>query len=45
MIPKKDPIPAGIFGSHCQFERYFVCKDGPVFRWDQVERLMQIREV
>lgn len=33
------------FCGHCQFERYFVCKDGPVFRWDQVERLMQIREV
>lgn len=33
------------FCGHCQFGPYFVCKDGPVFRWDQVERLLQIREV
>jgi len=30
---------------HCQFESLFVCKDGPVFRWDRVERLVAVREI
>lgn len=30
---------------HCQFGPEFVCKDGPVFRYDRVERLFRIREV
>jgi NAD(P)H-flavin reductase len=30
---------------HCQFGPYFVCKEGPVFRYDQIEQLMQVREV
>jgi NAD(P)H-flavin reductase len=33
------------FCGHCQFGPYFVCKEGPVFRYDQVEQLLQIREV
>ena len=33
------------FCGHCQFGPYFVCKDGPVFRYDQVEQLLQVREV
>lgn len=30
---------------HCQFGPTFVCKDGPVFRLDQIARLLSIREV
>lgn len=30
---------------HCQFGPYFICKDGPVFRYDMVADLMQIREI
>ena len=30
---------------HCQFGPLFVCKDGPVFRWDRVAPLLGIREV
>ncbi len=30
---------------HCQFGPVFVCRDGPVFRGDAVERLMTIREI
>jgi NAD(P)H-flavin reductase len=33
------------FCGHCQFGPAFVCKDGPVFAYDRVERLMQLREV
>jgi NAD(P)H-flavin reductase len=33
------------FCGHCQFGPYFVCKEGPVFRYDQVEALLQVREV
>ena len=35
---------AGLCG-HCQYGPTFVCKDGPVFRFDQVERLFQLREI
>ncbi len=30
---------------HCQFGPLFVCKDGPVFRYDRVAELFEIREV
>jgi NAD(P)H-flavin reductase len=30
---------------HCQFGPEFVCKDGPVFRYADVERLFRVREV
>jgi NAD(P)H-flavin reductase len=33
------------FCGHCQFGASFVCKDGPVFRFDQVERIFEIREL
>jgi NAD(P)H-flavin reductase len=33
------------FCGHCQFGPYFVCKDGPVFRYDGVKELMWVREV
>jgi len=30
---------------HCQFGPYIVCRSGPVFRYDQIERLLTVREV
>ena len=30
---------------HCQYGPYFVCKDGPVFRYDQIAGLFARREV
>ena len=30
---------------HCQFGSSFVCKDGPVYRFDRVARLFFVREV
>ncbi len=33
----------GICG-HCQYGPEFVCKDGPVFRYDRIEHLLNIRE-
>jgi NAD(P)H-flavin reductase len=30
---------------HCQFGPYFVCADGPVFRWDEVGHLMGVKEL
>jgi len=33
------------FCGHCQFGPHFVCKDGPVFRYDRVASLLGIREV
>ncbi|MGB8645281.1 MAG: FAD/NAD(P)-binding protein [Anaerolineae bacterium] len=33
------------FCGHCQFGGVFVCKDGPVFRYDQVRDLVEKREV
>jgi len=35
---------AGLCG-HCQLGPAFVCKDGPVYRYDQMAPLMSIREV
>ena len=30
---------------HCQLGPAFICKDGPVFRWDAVEPLLKVREL
>jgi NAD(P)H-flavin reductase len=30
---------------HCQLGPYFVCADGPVFRWDEVGELMAVEEL
>jgi NAD(P)H-flavin reductase len=30
---------------HCQFGPFFVCKDGPVFRYDRIQRFFGVREV
>lgn len=30
---------------HCQLGPYFVCADGPVFRWDEVGDLMGVQEL
>jgi NAD(P)H-flavin reductase len=29
---------------HCQFGPHFVCKDGPVFRYDHIRDLLGVRE-
>jgi NAD(P)H-flavin reductase len=34
----------GVCG-HCQFGPWFVCKDGPVFRYDRIQRFFGLREV
>ena len=33
------------FCGHCQYGPYFICKDGPVFRFDMVRNLFRIREL
>lgn len=33
------------FCGHCQYGPYFICKDGPVFRYDRVEGLMRVGEI
>ncbi len=33
------------FCGHCQYGPAFICKDGPVFRYDRVENLLNIREL
>jgi len=33
------------FCGHCQVGPYFVCKDGPIFRYDELAGLLKIREV
>jgi len=33
------------FCGHCQFGPFFMCKDGPVFRYDRVKDWMSIREL
>ena len=30
---------------HCQFGPDFICKDGPVMRYDQIERIFAVREI
>lgn len=33
------------FCGHCQYGPRFICKDGPVFRFDEIESIFSIREV
>jgi NAD(P)H-flavin reductase len=33
------------FCGHCQFGPEFICKDGPVFPYARVERLLKVREL
>src|SRR5262249_18542592 len=33
------------FCGHCQFGPTFICKDGPVFRYDTIQHLLAIREL
>ena len=33
------------FCGHCQYGNKFVCKDGPIFRFDQIEDIFYIREL
>jgi NAD(P)H-flavin reductase len=33
------------FCGHCQFGPKFICKDGPVFRYDELEPLLAVREI
>jgi NAD(P)H-flavin reductase len=33
------------FCGHCQFGSSFICKDGPVFRYDRIQPLLAIREI
>jgi len=33
------------FCGHCQLGPTFICKDGPVFRYDRIARLVRIREL
>ena len=33
------------FCGHCQYGPTFICKDGPVFRYDRVKPLLNIREL
>jgi len=33
------------FCGHCQFGPNFICKDGPVFRFDKIKHLFKIREI
>jgi NAD(P)H-flavin reductase len=35
---------AGLCG-HCQFGPSFICKDGPVYRYDEIAQLLSVREV
>ena len=30
---------------HCQLGPVLICRDGPVFRFDEMERLMEVREL
>ncbi len=33
------------FCGHCQFSADFVCRDGPVFRYDRIGRLLALKEI
>ena len=33
------------FCGHCQFGGHFVCRDGPIFRFDRIEILFAVREL
>jgi NAD(P)H-flavin reductase len=30
---------------HCQFGPHFICKDGPIFRFDRIKDLFAKREI
>lgn len=30
---------------HCQFGPYFICKDGPIFRLDQINTMLEVNEL
>jgi NAD(P)H-flavin reductase len=32
------------FCGHCQYGGNFVCRDGPVFRFDRIEEIFAVRE-
>jgi NAD(P)H-flavin reductase len=36
---------AVVFCGHCQFGTVFICRDGPVFRYDRVRGLLAIKEI
>jgi NAD(P)H-flavin reductase len=36
---------AVVFCGHCQFGTVFVCRDGPVFRYDRVRSLLAVKEI
>jgi NAD(P)H-flavin reductase len=33
------------FCGHCQFGSEFICRDGPVFRYDRIQSLLAVREI
>ena len=33
------------FCGHCQFGPHFVCKDGPIFRFDRIRDMLNVREI
>ena len=33
------------FCGHCQFGTVFICRDGPVFRYDRLKRLLALKEI
>ncbi len=33
------------FCGHCQYGPHFVCKDGPVFRFDKIRKIFSVREI
>ncbi len=33
------------FCGHCQYGPYFICKDGPIFRFDRVEGIFRVAEI
>jgi NAD(P)H-flavin reductase len=33
------------FCGHCQFGTGFVCRDGPVFRYDKIRSLIAVKEL
>ena len=33
------------FCGHCQFGPHFICRDGPVLRYDRIEQLFNLREI
>jgi NAD(P)H-flavin reductase len=36
---------AVVFCGHCQFGTVFICRDGPVFRYDRVRGLLAVKEI